>query len=117
MNKELRVVVKHPTTIRKRYDVTEEKLASMLADEGYYDDSLNTKQEPIEVSGGFEAIKCYPKENVAVSIWARGDGIAEIEVYRYKGFEHNHQKIDKVEDKKKYIDDIEYVWVVSCQLQ
>ena len=95
----------------KRYEVSDEKLASMLTDEGYYDDWLNKRHQPIEVSGGFEAIKCYPEENIAVSIWARGEGIAEIHVYRYEGLEHNHQEIEEVIDYQKYIADIEYVWV------
>ena len=97
--------------IRKRYDVSDEMLASMLTDEGYFNDRFYQEKKPIEVEKGFDAIKCYPEKNVAVSVCAHGDGIAEIDVYLYKGDETRHSKAGKIIDYQKYIADIEYVWV------
>ena len=98
-------------SIKRHYDVTEHQLAEALAEYDYYDDALNCPKKPIEVSGSFEAIKCFDDDKVAVSIYARGDHVAEINVYHYDGAPSNHRYVGDVVSYKDYIDKIEHLWV------
>ncbi len=110
--------------IEKRFEVPIEFLANKLADEGYFDNTFGVRTKSLRNTFGIrhkplrhsfykplDGIKYFTDENVAVAITANDDGIALIDVYKYEGDDARHIRIGRVRNYKKYIKEIEYLWV------